>query len=113
MEKRHQQYLEDSARVQNQLNSICSRLLDADARHERISIAKEIAKRYKKTLEKMDFRVKKEIAQTLINRIVIHKKDVDVDFVFQKPKKRRRKDSKKGPTGDSNQSNPYGVTGRD
>lgn len=113
MKKRYDQYVTDTGKVQAQLNLICSQLLDAEAKRERIASAKEIAERYAKTLSNIDFKLMKEIAQTLINQIVIYEMDVDVQFAFPRPSKRKRKGKNKGLTGDTNQSNPYGVTGQD
>ncbi len=113
IEKRLEQYVKDSAKIAVDLNTICSKLLDADARQERIASAKKIAKRYAKSLKKLDFPVKKEIAQTLINRIVIYETEVDVEFAFPKPSKRRISGDSSGTSDRTNQIDLYGVTGQD
>lgn len=92
-------------KIQAELDSICSRLMNEEDKKDRIASAKDIAVRYSKALGKFDYQTKREIIQELVKRIEVYPETVRVEFAIT----RKKKD---GEATVIHHRDPCGATGR-
>lgn len=97
--------IEDAkAKVTLERDRVCSELMDEDEKKDRLMAAQEIAKRYAKSRENLDFEAKRRIVQELVKRIEIFPERVRIEFLIPKRTKVTERVN--------HSSDPYGATGR-
>ena len=105
LEKESSRLEADEKRLENDLESIASQLMDAEERQERLASAKNLAKKYAKSLTDLDFPTKRTIVQDIVKRVVILPEKVRIELLIAKK-------AGKGGEDDRNET-LYGVTGWD
>ena len=84
IDKRMAEIRKQEELISYQINVICSQILTQEQKTNRIASIKNLAKKYQKTLENLDFETKKRIIQAVLNRVVIFEGKVRIEFVIEK-----------------------------
>lgn len=92
----------DQIKIEYELNTIAGQLMSAEEKRERLAAAKNLAKKYAKSLDKLTYEMKQGIIHDLIQTVVITGEDVDVYLIFPS----LAGDRKGGVQGNT----PYGAT---
>lgn len=105
LEKETSRLLKQKKKLEDDLNAIASRLMDAEQKQERLRSAKVLAKRYAKDIDTLDFEMRKMIVQDLVKRVVVFDKKIRIELLIPKPPNMLG--------GRKQNETLYGVTGRD
>lgn len=95
----------DQKRLEDDLETLASKLMNAEERRERLSSAKGLAKKYAKDLNDLNFATKRLIIQDVVKRVVISPSKVRIELLIP--------NDRKGGGKNVRNKTLYGVTGQD
>lgn len=112
IENRMKEIEREKELVSSRIDVICSQILTQEQRRDRIVSIKNLAKKYEKTLENLDFEAKKRIIQAVLNRVVIFEDKVRIEFIIEKTPSNKGGSSNSGEMSNvGTLETPYGGMG--